>query len=172
MLNADSASSVDCRAFRQTLTHSTPCAGNLPAMQCRSIPSMSGVIPISIGHCWSFSTQFPQEQLVRPGQRRSLTRRALTGIVPDELLNRKRKAYVSVGLRETILTQWRQLNFNNEKPASAALGIVDMQGLVHTLDQVARGAEVPDMSLMRTLTMEAWLRAVLRRGVLDGSIAA
>ena len=70
---------------------------------------------------------------MRPGQRRSLTRRALTGIVPDELLNRKRKAYVSAGLRETILTQWRQLNFNNEKSVSAGLGIVDdRQGLVHT----------------------------------------
>ena len=119
-----------------------------------------------------FLYSIPQEQLVRPGQRRSLTRRALTGIVPDELLNRKRKAYVSAGLRETILTQWRQLNFNNEKSVSAALGIVDRQGLVHTLDQVARGTEVPDMSLMRTLTMEAWLRVLLRRGVLDGSIAA
>ena len=119
-----------------------------------------------------FLYSIPQEQLVRPGQRRSLTRRALTGIVPDELLNRKRKAYVSAGLRETILTQWRELNVNKEKPASAALGIVDMQGLVHTLDQVARGAEIPNVSLMRTLTMEAWLRAVLRGGVLDGSAAA
>jgi len=119
-----------------------------------------------------FLYSIPQEQLVRPGQRRSLMRRALTGIVPDELVNRKRKAYVSAGLRETILTQWRQLNVDTEKSVSAALGIVDRQGLVHTLDQVARGTEVPDLSLMRTLTMEAWLRAVLRRGVLDGSVAA
>ena len=41
-----------------------------------------------------FVSAIPPEQLVRPGQRRSLMRRALIGIVPDELLNRKRKAYM------------------------------------------------------------------------------
>lgn len=37
------------------------------------------------------------EQLVRPGHRRSLMRRALVGIVPDELLNRKCKEYIARG---------------------------------------------------------------------------
>ena len=37
----------------------------------------------------------PREQLLRPGQRRSLMRRALVGVVPEEILNRKRKAYVT-----------------------------------------------------------------------------
>ena len=36
-----------------------------------------------------FVSAIPREQLVRPGQRRSLMRRALIDIVPDELLNRK-----------------------------------------------------------------------------------
>jgi asparagine synthase (glutamine-hydrolysing) len=119
-----------------------------------------------------FLYAIPPEQLVRPGQRRSLMRRALTGIVPDEVLNRKRKAYVFAGLRETVLAQWHRLNLNREKLASADLGIVDSQRLVHTLDRVARGAEIPNLTLMRTLTMESWLRAVLKRGVLDGLMNA
>ena len=35
------------------------------------------------------------EQLVRPNQRRSLMRRALVGIVPAEILNRRRKAFIA-----------------------------------------------------------------------------
>ena len=42
-----------------------------------------------------FLFAIPRAQLVRPGQRRSLMRRALKGIVPDEILNRKRKAFVA-----------------------------------------------------------------------------
>lgn len=113
-----------------------------------------------------FLYAIPPEQLVRPGQRRSLMRRALIGIVPDELLHRRRKAYVSAGLRETVLAQWRQLNATTQKLACAALGIVENQFMVDTIQRVARGTEAPTLTLMRTLTMEAWLRAALRRGVL------
>jgi asparagine synthase (glutamine-hydrolysing) len=42
-----------------------------------------------------FLHRVPREKLVRPGHRRALMRRALTGIVPAEILNRRRKAYVS-----------------------------------------------------------------------------
>ena len=42
-----------------------------------------------------FMFAIPREQLVRPTQRRSLMRRALVGIVPDEILNRKTKAFVA-----------------------------------------------------------------------------
>ena len=39
-----------------------------------------------------FMYAIPREQIVRVGQRRSLMKRALVGIVPDELLNRKTKS--------------------------------------------------------------------------------
>ena len=42
-----------------------------------------------------FMYAIPREQLVRPTQRRYLMRRALVGIVPDEILNRKTKAFVA-----------------------------------------------------------------------------
>jgi asparagine synthase (glutamine-hydrolysing) len=42
-----------------------------------------------------FLYAIPREQLVRPGRRRCLMRRALVGIVPTEILERKRKAFVS-----------------------------------------------------------------------------
>ena len=41
-----------------------------------------------------FMYAIPREQIVRVGQRRSLMKRALVGIVPAEILNRRRKAFV------------------------------------------------------------------------------
>ena len=42
-----------------------------------------------------FLYTIPREQLVRPGERRSLMRRALKGIVPEGILARKRKAFLT-----------------------------------------------------------------------------
>jgi len=42
-----------------------------------------------------FLYAIPPDQLVRPGQRRSLMRRALAGIVPKVILDRRRKAFVA-----------------------------------------------------------------------------
>lgn len=42
-----------------------------------------------------FLFRVPGEQLLQPGRRRLLMRRAMKGIVPDEILERRRKAFVS-----------------------------------------------------------------------------
>src|SRR5260370_5063789 len=67
----------------------------------------------------------PREQLLRPGQRRSLMRRALVGIVPNELLQRKRKAFVSRGHLVALKENWPDfLEFNREM-VSGMLGVLD-----------------------------------------------
>src|SRR5204863_3326037 len=53
-----------------------------------------------------FMYAIPREQLVRPTQRRSLMRRALAGIVPDEILNRKTKAFVSRASFVAVQRDW------------------------------------------------------------------
>src|SRR4030095_8548067 len=42
-----------------------------------------------------FLFAIPRDQLLRPGHRRSLMRRAMRVVVPDEIITRKRKAFVS-----------------------------------------------------------------------------
>jgi asparagine synthase (glutamine-hydrolysing) len=44
-----------------------------------------------------FLFRIPQQQLIRPGRRRYLMRRALVGIVPSLVLERKRKGYLVKG---------------------------------------------------------------------------
>src|SRR5262252_5471926 len=66
----------------------------------------------------------PRQQLVRPKERRSLMRRALKGIVPDEVLNRRRKAFV---IRSPIITISEQLARIDEKKelTMSTFGLVD-----------------------------------------------
>lgn len=104
----------------------------------------------------AFCAAIPREQLVRPKERRSLMRRALAGIVPREILERKRKAYVSRGLVKALTCEWRMLR---EAPfQSEDLRIVDSALLRTWVAQAEQGKDVPVLPLLRTLALERWLR--------------
>jgi asparagine synthase (glutamine-hydrolysing) len=105
-----------------------------------------------------FMYAIPREQLVRPGQRRSLMRRALVGIVPDEFLNRKRKAYVVRAPMAAISTEWARLAETSQHMVSSSLGIVGLKDFSEALQKARRGHNIPMVVLMRTLGIELWLR--------------
>jgi len=83
------------------------CEDNWRVWLYPQIRPMRSATPTSIAIFWNSSYAVPRDQLVRPGQRRSLMRRALNGIVPDQLLNRKRKAFVVRSPLATI--RWESL---------------------------------------------------------------
>ena len=104
----------------------------------------------------AFCAAIPREQLVRPKERRSLMRRALAGIVPREILERKRKAYVSRGLVKALAGEWWMLR---EAPLSSEdLRIVDRASFQELVAQAEQGKDVPVLPLLRTLALERWLR--------------
>jgi asparagine synthase (glutamine-hydrolysing) len=116
-----------------------------------------------------FMYAVPREQLVRPGQRRSLMRRALVGIVPDELLNRKRKAYIARAPMTALSMGATNLTEMSLPMVTSSLGIVDPQEFSIALQQCRQGNEVPIVTLMRTITIEKWLKALKRRELLVGT---
>jgi asparagine synthase (glutamine-hydrolysing) len=105
-----------------------------------------------------FMYAVPREQLVRPGQRRSLMRRALVGIVPDELLNRKRKAFLARGPMVSIGARWTHLVEMTHHMLVAELGIVDPACFLRALSKARDRQEVALVTLLRTLIAEYWLR--------------
>jgi asparagine synthase (glutamine-hydrolysing) len=113
-----------------------------------------------------FIYAIPREQLVRPGQRRSLTRRALAGIVPDELLNRKRKAFVVRGPMVGIGVHWMDLIELTEHMLASEFGIVDSASFASVLRQARKGQQVPLVRLFRTLLVECWIRNLNAYGIL------
>lgn len=107
-----------------------------------------------------FMYAIPREQVVRPGHRRSLMRRALTGIVPDEILNRRRKAYVTRAQLASTSTEWDALIEMTRHMVSGVLGIVDCKKFSEALQKAQHGQEVPLVTLRRTLGVEAWLKTL------------
>jgi asparagine synthase (glutamine-hydrolysing) len=103
----------------------------------------------------------PREQLVRPGQRRSLMRRALRQIVPHEILQRRRKAYLirnaAVGL-QTICQMVSRAELRSLCVVQS--GFVDPHLLGEALIRVSNGQNLQWVSpLWRTLLFDLWLRS-------------
>ncbi len=114
-----------------------------------------------------FMFAIPREQLVRPTQRRSLMRRALVGIVPDEILNKKGKAFVARAPLVRISRDWAHWVEMTHHMASSSLGIVDQERISEALQKARHGEEVPIVTLMRTIFVEEWLRDLRALGVVN-----
>jgi asparagine synthase (glutamine-hydrolysing) len=114
-----------------------------------------------------FMFAIPREQLVRPTQRRSLMRRALVGIVPDEILNRKTKAFVSRSPRVAISNDWVHFAEMTQNMLSSSFGIVDSEPILEALQKARHGEEVPIITLRRTLCLEGWLKDLRALGIVN-----
>jgi asparagine synthase (glutamine-hydrolysing) len=109
----------------------------------------------------------PRSQIVRPGQRRALMRRAFRGIVPDEILDRRRKAFVARSPLLAIAGDSAIRGYRPGEMLSEALGYVDGKRFAETIDRVRRGQEVPLSGLLRAIALESWLRGLLEYGFLE-----
>jgi asparagine synthase (glutamine-hydrolysing) len=115
-----------------------------------------------------FIYAIPREQLARPNQRRSLMRRALVGIVPNEILQRKRKAFIVRSSMASILSQWTRFSGQTQEMFMTAIGIMDSNALAAALQKVRRGDDSPLILLMRTFALEDWTRNLVRWRVFTG----
>lgn len=115
-----------------------------------------------------FMYAIPRQQVVRAGQRRSLMRRALMEVVPEGILDRKRKAFVARAPTAAISSEWTSLREITRNMVSASLGVITEQSLSEFLYKARQGQPVPLVQLMRTLYLELWLRSVSQREILAG----
>jgi asparagine synthase (glutamine-hydrolysing) len=110
-----------------------------------------------------FACAIPREQMVGVGKRRFLMKRALAGIVPDEVLNRKQKALVTQKEVSTSLPTLAELGHHT---ISGSLGLIDSRLFAEALHNVTHEKGTADDSLRRTILLEFWLRHLASRGVL------
>jgi asparagine synthase (glutamine-hydrolysing) len=120
-----------------------------------------------------FIFAIPREQLLRPTQRRSLMRRALIGIVPDEILNRKTKAFVERAPHLQISRDWAKLAEETQNMMSVSLGIVHAQRISEALHKAKRADDdkFPILILMRTFWVEGWLKVLRSSGLIKAGPA-
>jgi asparagine synthase (glutamine-hydrolysing) len=105
---------------------------------------------------------FPREQFVRPGQRRSLMRRALAGIVPPEILGRKRKAYVARHPLVLLDSALPTIEWLLDSSVLAASGWIDPTIFKICLRSLMQGWADYVVPMLATLKLELWLRDVVR----------
>jgi asparagine synthase (glutamine-hydrolysing) len=114
-----------------------------------------------------FLTSIPTEQLLRPGERRSLMRRALVGILPPEILSRRTKARAGRCHVVTLEKRWNTVESLLREPLISRLGYVNRDRFCSALLEAKNGHLPPAfLSLLRALSLEVWLRDVVSRGVL------
>jgi asparagine synthase (glutamine-hydrolysing) len=113
-----------------------------------------------------FLFSIPQDQLFRPQQRRSLMRRAVSGIVPQELLNRKRKAFVIRGPLMAISSEFETLEARARDMLSSSLNIVMPPALVAALQEARAGGRAAVTPIVRVFAIERWFQNMARWSVL------
>jgi asparagine synthase (glutamine-hydrolysing) len=119
-----------------------------------------------------FILSIPASQLLRPGERRSLMRRSLAGIVPQEILSRRTKQVGARGPVKVLEKHWNELQSVYQTPLSSTLGYVDEAQLLKTICDAHAGKIVPLARVLWTISLEYWLRDLATRGLLDTPAAS
>jgi len=113
-----------------------------------------------------FLFAIPRDQLVRPGERRSLLRRSLIGIVPSEILNQKWKTFACRSVLDQIRSNWPEFIALNQQMAAAEIAVVEPDRLLTALRRGIQDGQISLVSVVRTLTLECWLRSLRTEGPL------
>jgi len=148
-------------SIMETLPHTTPQALFRPEYR----------YPILDKDLVNYIFSIPREQLVRPARRRSLMRRALRDIVPQEILERRRKAYQLRAPLNAIAQAYPKLHRLVEHSAIADMGFIHREALLDELKQTATGDAQWSQSLMRTVAYELWLQTRCRQGDVESPMS-
>ncbi len=104
----------------------------------------------------------PSEQLLRPDRRRSLMRRALVGIVPEEILERKRKGFQLSGPMRAFQEHEKTLQSLFARPISAEYGFISRDSFVTALHRACSGDATEWQAILRGIALELWLQSAAR----------
>lgn len=110
-----------------------------------------------------FLQAIPFEQRVRPGEARSLMRRALEDQLPEKILKRRTKTGPQEALYRAITRQWPRLRPIFDHPLVCARGYMDQTELRTALERARHGCETNAFPILQTISLEFWLRALEHR---------
>lgn len=116
---------------------------------------------------FSFLASIPRSQVLGPGRRRHLMRRALRGIVPALVLERPTKWF---GARSMLALFEGQEKFLEELFATPWISdswLVDQKAVRQLANQVLEGTATEGMPLLSILGVEQWLRSQNRANRID-----
>jgi asparagine synthase (glutamine-hydrolysing) len=115
-----------------------------------------------------FMISIPTDQLLRPGDRRSLMRRALADVLPAEVLARKTKQSETRCHVVTLVKHWEEIEQYLVAPLSAELNYVKITEFRAALFAAKNGQLSRQfLLLLRALSLEVWLRQAVAHNVIS-----
>ncbi len=118
--------------------------------------------PILDRNLVEFLLRVPSDQLRRPGQRRSLMRRSLGSLIPREVMQRTRKAFLQRGPIRLLDENRGVISSLFDSSRLDDLGLIDASYLRTMMDcDAIESLAQHRQPLMRAIHLELWLRARL-----------
>jgi asparagine synthase (glutamine-hydrolysing) len=114
-----------------------------------------------------FILSIPARQLLRPGERRSLMRRSLLGVVPQEILSRRTKQFAARTPLVALEQNWQAIETAFDSSSSSELRFIYRDQLIETLEAAKSGNRPHIVSLMKAISLEFWLRHLASRSLVD-----
>lgn len=107
-----------------------------------------------------FAMALPLEQKVRPAESRSIVRRALRGVVPQRILDRRTKSGPDEALLNALEREWPRVAPLFRASRVAEYGFVDGIALQAALQRARHGFVENGSQLFRIISLEFWLRSL------------
>ena len=102
----------------------------------------------------------PIEQKIRPGENRSLQRRALKQLLPPAIVRRQSKRWATQALCRTLANNWREVEWVFKEPRVCKYGFVDADAFAEVAKRIQHGVQNITAQLTLVLSVELWLRAL------------
>lgn len=115
-----------------------------------------------------FTLSIPASQLLRPGERRSLMRRTLAGLVPQDILSRKTKQFSARTPVVALARNLSEIHTAFDSSLSSLLGFINNAQFLERLLAARNGKESPIVQISKALSLEFWLRDLAARRLIDG----
>ena len=110
-----------------------------------------------------FLQAIPATQWIRPGETRSLMRRALRDYLPPEISKRKGKGNPAEATLRAVAREWPRLRRLFDDARICAAGYVNPQKLQSLVERVSFERNPENLLLIRLSHLELWLRDLERR---------
>jgi asparagine synthase (glutamine-hydrolysing) len=110
-----------------------------------------------------FCLGIPLEQKLRPGETRSVLRRALGDVLPPVIAQRKNKQGPDEALVRALAREWPVLHEMFSSSRAAALGVIEQETFLTALTRARHGVNINLPALLRIISIECWLRSLEQR---------
>ena len=110
-----------------------------------------------------FLVAIPIDQKLRPGETRSLHRRAFRELLPEKISRRQDKKGPDEALYRAVVREWPRLNKLLAGARVSSQGYVKPGGLKAVLKKAKHGVVVPMPIVLRAVSLELWLRGMEHR---------